>query len=103
MVLNKYLRGSAMSKYNGLDIDRRALLFAEYVLETGATVRATAKHFGFSKSTVHKDLSFRLKSLFPGLYEEVSAVLAVNKKERHIRGGLATRQKYLEARRRKIG
>ena len=65
-----------------------------YITRSGATVRATAKRFGISKSTVHKDVSERLKKLNPKLYGEVRAVLQKNKEERHIRGGLATRRKY---------
>ena len=73
----------------------RAELLAEYVIDTGATVRAAAIHFGVSKSTVHKDLTYKLKYLNPILYRRVKAVLEINKSERHLRGGEATRQKYL--------
>ena len=69
---------------------------AEYVIETGATVRNTAQHFGISKSTVHKDLSQKLRHLNPSLYSSVKEILDLNKSERHIRGGEATRQKYLK-------
>ena len=75
-------------------LDRRACELAVYIIETGATVRAAAQHFKISKSTVHKDLSQRLPQLHPGLYVQVRHILDVNKRERHIRGGLATREKY---------
>ena len=73
----------------------RSEIIAEYVIETGATVRSAAAHFGVSKSTVHKDLTYKLKRLNPMLFEQVSAILAQNKSERHLRGGEATRKKYL--------
>ena len=72
----------------------RAVVLGEYILETGATVRATAKVFKISKSTVHKDVTERLCHDDPRLYREVKQVLKKNKQERHIRGGLATRRKY---------
>ena len=75
-------------------IEKRACDLAVYLIETGATVRAAAKHFGISKSTVHKDLSFRLPQINPHLYIQVRKILDLNKQERHIRGGLATRRKY---------
>ena len=65
-----------------------------YIIETQSTVRAAAKEFGVSKSTVHKDLSERLEHCNRALYEQVKEVLALNKAERHIRGGMATRRKY---------
>lgn len=67
---------------------------ARYIIETGATVRAAAKVFGVSKSTVHKDITEKLRRISPSLYEQVRVVLEKNKEERHIRGGEATRQKY---------
>ena len=73
----------------------RCELLAEYVIETGDTVRAAARRFGISKSTVHKDLSQKLKFYNPRLYSEVKEILEINKSERHLRGGEATRQKYL--------
>ncbi len=76
----------------------RAELLAEYMIETGATVRGCAAHFGISKSTVHKDLSYKLKYINPRLYDEVKRILDINKSERHIRGGEATRIKYLKKR-----
>lgn len=75
-------------------IDRRACQLAVYMIETGSTVRAAARHFGISKSTVHKDLSQRLPRCAPQLYAQVRQILDVNKQERHIRGGQATREKY---------
>lgn len=67
---------------------------AEYILNTGATVRACAGYFGISKSTVHKDVTERLKDIDTRLYEGVRKVLDKNLSERHIRGGMATRNKY---------
>ena len=76
-------------------LNSRAVLLGEYIIDTGATVRATAKVFKISKSTVHKDVTVRLKIESPILYMQVKDVLDKNKKERHIRGGLATKEKYL--------
>ena len=76
-------------------IEERAIEVASYMIEAKATVRQTAKKFGISKSTVHKDLSERLPGFNRPLYLQVKAVLDENKAERHIRGGIATRQKYL--------
>lgn len=76
------------------DIEQRAVSLALYIVENGATVRAAAKKFGVSKSTVHKDLTERLRRLHPSLYIQAKAVLERNKAERHIRGGEATRLKY---------
>ena len=75
-------------------IDDRATRLGEYIVENKATVRRAAKQFGVSKSTVHKDVSQRLKYRGSGLYRDVKNVLAVNKAQRHIRGGLATKKKY---------
>ncbi len=72
----------------------RAEILGKYILDTGATVRATAKVFKISKSTVHKDVSERLKIIEPQLYAQVKKVLDTNKAERHIRGGMATKIKY---------
>lgn len=77
-------------------MEQRACELAVYIIETGATVRACAKKFGISKSTVHKDLSQRLKQYNKTLYLQARAVLEQNKAERHIRGGMATKQKYLQ-------
>ena len=76
-------------------IEERAIEIAQYIIENNATVRQTAKAFGISKSTVHKDVSERLNQIHPTLATEVRKVLDVNKSESHIRGGLATREKYL--------
>lgn len=75
-------------------IDDRATKLGEYIVENKATVRLAAKKFGVSKSTVHKDVSQRLKHINNGLYRDVKDVLAINKAQRHIRGGLATKRKY---------
>ena len=75
-------------------IEERACELAVYIIETGATVRAAARHVGISKSTVHKDLVQRLPQYNPGLFSQVRQVLELNKAQRHIRGGLATRRKY---------
>ena len=76
-------------------IEERAVEVATYIIETKATVRQTAKKFGISKSTVHKDCTERLMRINPTLARQARAVLDVNKSERHIRGGMATREKYL--------
>lgn len=75
-------------------IEDRACELATYIIETGATVRTAAQHFGISKSTVHKDLSQRLPQYNMRLYQQVRQVLDINKSQRHIRGGMATRRKY---------
>ncbi len=77
-------------------IEDRVLKCAEYIVETGCTVRACSAHFSISKSTVHKDVSERLKYIDEVLFEEVRLVLEHNLSERHIRGGLATKEKYLK-------
>lgn len=76
------------------DPEQRAVLLGEYIVQHSATVRSTAAVFGLSKSTVHKDVSARLRTVSPGLFIQVRAVLARNKAERHLRGGAATRRKY---------
>ena len=76
------------------DLETRAETLARYIIANRATVRDAAKRYGISKSTVHKDISERLPAFNRTLYGEVSEVLALNKAERHIRGGEATRQKY---------
>lgn len=76
-------------------IEERAMEIANYIIENNATVRQTAKAFGISKSTVHKDVAERLSQINPTLATEARKVLDVNKSERHIRGGLATKEKYL--------
>ena len=75
-------------------IEQRACDLAAYIINNNATVRAAAKKFGISKSTVHKDVSERLRRLDPALWQQVKSVLDRNKAERHIRGGIATRMKY---------
>jgi putative DeoR family transcriptional regulator (stage III sporulation protein D) len=75
-------------------LKERAIILGEYIIENKATVRSTANKFNISKSTVHKDVAQRLKYLNPALYKEVKAVLEINKRERHIRGGIATQKKY---------
>ena len=77
-------------------IERRVIKAAEHIALTGATVRQTARLLGVSKSTVHKDMETRLKGLSPALYREVMRVFAVNKAQRHIRGGEATRRRYAQ-------
>ncbi len=79
-------------------VENRAIKLGEYIVENTATVRGTAKKFGVSKSTVHKDVSQRLEYLNHSLFLEVKEVLQKNKDERHIRGGMATKNKYLTAR-----
>ena len=79
-------------------LEKRACEVAVYMIETGATVRTAARHFGISKSTVHKDLSTRLKQYNTELYRQVREVLDLNKQERHIRGGMATKRKYEQRR-----
>ena len=76
------------------DMEARACDLAEYRLANNTTVRAAAKQFGVSKSTVHKDLTERLEKINPALYQQVRQLLDRNKAERHIRGGMATRRKY---------
>lgn len=76
-------------------IEERAVEIANYIIDNNATVRQTAKQYGISKSTVHKDMTERLSELNPALASQVRQVLDVNKSERHIRGGMATREKYL--------
>lgn len=76
------------------DIERRAIELAEYIIENKTTVRAAAKKYGVSKSTVHKDMTDRLSGIDGELYSQVRQVLETNKAERHLRGGAATRRKY---------
>ena len=81
----------------------RCEIFADHILETGCTVRAAAVYFGISKSTVHKDVTVKLRYISPALYKEVKGILEKNKSERHLRGGEATRKKYLECEKAKQG
>lgn len=76
------------------ETQERAVILGEYILDTGATVRAAAKVFKVSKSTVHKDVTERLSHDNPQLYRQVKVILEKNKSERHIRGGMATKRKY---------
>ena len=76
-------------------IEERAMEVARYIIDNNSTVRQAAKHFGISKSTIHKDVSSRIQEVNPSLAAEVRKVQDVNKQERHIRGGLATKDKYL--------
>ena len=76
------------------NIEQRACDLAVYIIENKSTVRAAAARFGISKSTVHKDITDRLSKVNPALYHQVRELLDLNKAERHIRGGLATRRKY---------
>lgn len=88
---NRHFGGTSLKDY----IEERVLNIAVYIIENNATVRDAAKKFGISKSTVHKDVTERLSQINRSLACETRKVLDVNKKERHIRGGLATREKYL--------
>lgn len=76
------------------NIEDRSVLFGKYIVENKATVRACAKKFLISKSTVYKDVSERLKKVNPSLYVQVKEILDINRQERHIRGGIATKKKY---------
>jgi len=76
-------------------IEERAVMVANFIINSNATVRETAKMFGISKSTVHKDVTERLLKFNPNLANEAKRILEINKSERHIRGGLATKEKYL--------
>jgi len=75
-------------------IEERCTELAEYIIENKSTVRRTAQRFGISKSTVHKDITEKLEKLNPSLYKDVKQVLELNKAERHLRGGEATKLKY---------
>ena len=79
------------------DIERRVIEIARAMIRSGATVRTLAREYGVSKSTVHKDVTERLLEINPGLAAEVKSVLENNKAERHLRGGMATREKYQHA------
>lgn len=85
-----------ISNIRNRQIEERVRELAKYIIENHATVRQAAKQFGISKSTVHMDVSRRLKYISPSMAAEVQQILAVNKAERHIRGGLATREKYIK-------
>lgn len=76
-------------------VEERAAMLGKYIIESSATVRNAAEKFGVSKSTVHKDVSQRLRKINPSMYRGVRRILDKNKSERHIRGGMATKEKYL--------
>ena len=84
-------------------IEERAIIVAKYILEKNTTVRQTAKTFGVSKSTIHKDVTERLEEINPTLAKEVKMVLEKNKSERHIRGGMATKLKYEKETKKDVG
>jgi len=84
-------------------IEERAIVVAKYILEKNTTVRQTAKTFGVSKSTIHKDVTERLEEINPTLAKEVKMVLEKNKSERHIRGGMATKLKYEKETQKDVG
>lgn len=84
-------------------IEERAIVVAKYILEKNTTVRQTAKTFGVSKSTIHKDVTERLEEINPSLAKEVKTVLEKNKSERHIRGGMATKLKYEKNSKKDVG
>ena len=84
-------------------IEERAIVVAKYILEKNTTVRQTAKTFGVSKSTIHKDVTERLEEINPTLAKEVKMVLEKNKSERHIRGGMATKLKYEKEKKKDVG
>jgi putative DeoR family transcriptional regulator (stage III sporulation protein D) len=89
--MNNWIWEGKLMKGN---VEERAVELGQYICESGATVRAAAKKFGVSKSTVHKDVAQRLQQIDRQLYQKVKAVLELNKAQRHIRGGQATREKY---------
>lgn len=89
-MVKRFLRGILLKDY----IEERAINIANYIIDQNATVRQTAKAFGVSKSTVHKDVTDRLMQINPVLARQARKVLDVNKSERHIRGGMATKEKY---------
>lgn len=84
-------------------IEERAIVVAKYILEKNTTVRQTAKTFGVSKSTIHKDVTERLEEINPTLAKEVKMVLEKNRSERHIRGGMATKLKYEKETKKDVG
>ena len=97
MVANRYLsKGEKVMMISDVGGRERCVILGEYLIEHQATVRSAAQVFGVSKSTVHKDVTEALKSVNKGLWQEVQSVLSKNKQERHLRGGEATKQKYLE-------
>lgn len=87
-----------MKKLYNYSIEERCVILAKYLIDNKTTVRAVARNFGISKSTVHKDVTQILKTVDTALYSKVKEILETNKKERHIRGGEATRVKYIKQR-----
>lgn len=85
-----------MKKLYTYSIEERCVILAKYLIDNRSTVRAVAKEFSVSKSTVHKDITQTLQTVDGSLYKEVKVILEINKKERHIRGGEATRAKYIQ-------
>ncbi len=83
-------------------LSERAVETARYIIETRCTVREAAKHFGVSKSTVHKDVAYRLREIDKPLYDQAVTIMQFNKAQRHIRGGMATKRKYEMAKCNKI-
>ena len=83
-------------------VEKRAIEIADYIIQTGCTVRSAAKKFGISKSTVHKDITARLKEIDGHLFKKVDRVMQTNKAQRHIRGGEATKRKYSILRNKKV-
>ncbi len=98
----KYFAAGYLSSAKHQQIEERAVMVAEYIVEKNATVRQAAKTFGISKSTVHKDITDRLGAVNKTLAEQAREVLDRNKSERHIRGGMATKKMY-DSKRRKTG
>lgn len=96
MMQNDFRKISTKRKTGKISIEERACELANYIIETKETVRNAAKLFGISKSTVHKDVSDRLLKINPSLAKEVRKILDENKAERHLRGGMATKLKYLK-------
>ena len=90
-IVKRCWQGISLKEY----IEERAVEVAAFIIENNATVRQAAKRFGISKSTVHKDATERLEEFNPDMAAQVRSILDVNKQERHIRGGMATRKKYL--------
>ena len=96
------VRNTLKKAANGEADQERCVILGHYIVENNATVRAAAKQFGISKSTVHQDITVKLAQVNRQLHDEVKAVLDRNKQERHLRGGQATRRKYAELSRRKM-
>lgn len=99
---NHILSGESIRNSGRQTIEERACKLAHYIIDSKDTVRGAAKKFGISKSTVHKDVSERLKKINPVLAIQVRKILDENKAERHIRGGLATKRKYINEKENKV-